>query len=289
MLKCNSCPRECNVDRNEKLGYCGVGSNIRLARADLHFGEEPFISGTRGSGTVFFSGCNLKCVFCQNHDISHGCFGKEVSNIKFIEVIKTLENKGSHNINLVTPTHYFQQIENILSVYKPNIPIIYNSSGYEKKENIQKNLFDVYLFDLKFLSDDKAQKYCGAADYFKYASNAIMTAVNLVGKPQYNEEGIMTKGVVVRHLILPQSTNDSIRIINWLNDNSPEIVLSLMAQYTPLHKANEYKELNRTITTREYEKVLNHCYDCNFSDIYIQEKASATTEYIPKFDLTGIL
>lgn len=289
MYSCNSCPRECNINRNKQLGYCGVGNNIKVARADLHFGEEPFISGSRGSGTIFFSGCNLKCVFCQNHGISHGCYGKEVSSIEFIEIIKKLEAKKAHNINLVTPTHYFEKIETVLSSYKPKIPIVYNTSGFDKTENINKNLFDVYLFDLKFFSGEKSLKYCGTADYFKYASNAIKTAAKLVGKPEYNEDGIMTKGVVVRHLVLPQSTNDSIEIINWLKSNTPEIVLSLMSQYVPMHKAAEYKEINRKITGREYDKVLKHCYDCDFSDVFIQELKSATTEYIPKFDLTGII
>lgn len=289
MFKCNSCPRKCNADRNKKMGYCGVGSTLRLARAGLHFGEEPFISGVNGSGTIFFSGCNLKCVFCQNYNISHNCFGKDVSDEHFIDIMKKLEEMRAHNINLVTPTHYFSTIEKCLSAYKPNIPLVYNSGGYDEVGNIQKDLFDIYLFDLKFFSPEKSYKYCGAKEYFKQASESIKTAVEIVGKPTYDANGIMKRGVVVRHLVMPQSTNDSIQIIDWLNNFTPDIVLSLMSQYLPMHKADEFKEINRKITSREYNKVVEHCYNSNFFDVFIQERTSATKELIPDFDLTGII
>ena len=258
-MPCNNCPNLCNIDRDNNLGPCGVHNKIKLARAGLHFGEEPCISGINGSGTIFFSGCPLKCVFCQNYDISHECFGEYVSTDKFIDIMKALEACGAHNINFVTPTHY-----------------------------VQKDLFDVYLFDLKYFSREKSEKYSGCKDYFEVASNAVKKAVEIVGKPIFDENGILKRGVVVRHLILPSSTQDTIQIIKWLNNNTPEIIFSLMSQYVPMFNAEKFNEINRKITKREYDKVLEHCYDCRFSEIYIQDLSSATKEFTPSFDLTGI-
>ena len=285
---CNNCPRCCKIDRSLQKGFCGAGSQLMVARACLHFGEEPCISGVKGSGTIFFSGCSLKCVYCQNCDISHKQYGRIISEDRFIEIIKELEGKGANNINLVTPTHYFSNIESALNRYRPSIPIVYNSSGYESIENINKNLFDIYLFDLKFFSKEKSLKYAGCRDYFEVASNVIKTALNLVGRPVFDENGIMKRGVVVRHLILPSSTNDSIEIIKWLNNNTPDIVFSLMSQYVPMYKASEHKEINRRITKREYNKVLEECYKCDFVETYTQELSSSTKDEIPKFDLTGV-
>ena len=289
MSKCNNCPRNCNIDRSKNPGICGVGNKIKVALADLHFGEEPFISGTRGSGTIFFSGCPLKCVFCQNYQISHGASGVEISVQRLAEIMRELEQKGAHNINFVTPTHYFDLIEQALKLYRPGIPLVYNTGGYDSVYNIKKDLFDVYLFDLKFYSSEKSLKYAKCTDYFSVASSAIKTAVNITGAPKYNPQGIMNRGVVVRHLILPQNTGESINIINWLNDNTPDIVLSLMSQYTPLHKSKEYEELTRKITKREYNKVLDKCYNTNFSDIITQELSSATDDMIPQFNFKGII
>ena len=288
MHLCNNCPNKCNVDRNVNIGYCGVKKDIKLARAGLHFGEEPCISGANGSGTIFFSGCSLKCVMCQNYDISHHCHGKDVSQGEFIEVIKNLENSGAHNINFVTPTHYYSSIKDALAVYRPEIPLVYNSSGYECVDNIKDDIFDVYLFDLKYFSTEKSERYSNCKNYFQVASEVIKTACDVVGKPVFDEKGILRRGVVVRHLILPSNTNDSLKAIEWLNDNAPDIVFSLMSQYVPMFKSNEFPEINRKITKREYNKVLNKCYDCNFYETYIQDLSSATTEFIPKFDLTGI-
>lgn len=288
MSKCNSCPRRCNIDRTKQKGICGVGEELTIARAGIHYGEEPCISGTNGSGTIFFSGCNLKCVMCQNYQISHEGFGKIVSKSRFIEIMQELEAKGAHNINLVTPNHYFDRISDALKEYRPSVPLIYNSSGYDTVENIQKNLFDVYLFDLKYFSREKSKRYSKCTDYFDVACKAIKEAVNLVGKPIYDSDGILKSGVIVRHMILPRSTNDSIYIIKWLNENVPEVILSLMSQYVPMYKASDYPEINRKITMREYNKVLKNCYDTNFSDVYIQKLSSSTTDMIPDFDLTGI-
>ena len=288
MSLCNNCPRGCNIDRTSNLGYCGVSDKLKVARVGKYFGEEPCISGTMGSGTVFFSGCPIKCVYCQNYDISQEYFGEYIDNDRFIAIIKQLENTGVHNINFVTPTHYFRQIEDVLKIYKSKIPLVYNSSGYEKLENIEKDLFDVYLFDLKYFSREKSSKYSSCNDYFEVASEVIKKTVQMVGKPIFDENGILKRGVVVRHLILPSATEESIKIIDWLNRNASDIIFSLMSQYVPMYNANKYKEINRKITKREYNKVLDFCYDTNFSEIYVQDLSSASKEFIPAFDLTGI-
>lgn len=288
MSLCSNCPRQCKIDRDIGTGLCGVSSSIKIARAGLHFGEEPCISGTKGSGTIFFSGCSLKCVMCQNHQISHNCFGQYITIEHLVDIMKELESKGAHNINFVTPSHYFSQISTVLNRYRPSIPLVYNSSGYDCVQNISENLFDVYLFDLKYFSSEKSERYSKCEDYFNVASNAIKEAVEVVGEPAFDQNGLLKRGVIVRHLILPQSTNDSINIIKWLNENTPDIIFSLLSQYVPMYKAHDYPEINRKITKREYNKVLNECYNSNFFEIYIQDMSSATKEFIPEFDLTGI-
>lgn len=286
---CNDCPRKCNVDRkNGTFGICKSGYLPKIARAGLHFGEEPCISGKNGSGTVFFSGCSLKCVFCQNFNISHENFGKAISIKRMSEIFKELEEKGAHNINLVTPTHYISAIKEALRLYRPNIPIVYNCSGYEDISVIEENIFDVFLFDFKFFSREKSQKYAKCDDYFDIASKAIKRAYEIKGKPVLDREGLMQSGVIVRHLLLPSATNDAISIIDWLEKNTPDIYFSLMSQYVPLYDAVNYKEINRKITAREYNKVVDACLDRKFKEIYIQEMSSATDEMIPDFDLTGI-
>lgn len=292
MPLCNDCPRRCGALRTDTKntgGICGVPYLPTLARAGLHFGEEPFISGQNGSGTIFFSGCSLRCVFCQNHEISHERLGKPVSVNRLVQIMKELEGQKAHNINFVTPTHYFGVISSALKQYRPNVPLVYNTSGYDLAENIEKDLFDIYLFDLKFFSPERSARFAKCSDYFEVASKAIQTAVARKGTPVYDENGMMQSGVVVRHLILPQATNESIQIIDWLSETvGPSVVLSLMSQYVPMYHAADFTEINRRITKREYNKVLSHCYDKNFADIFIQSSSSATTDYIPKFDLSGI-
>lgn len=291
MYICNDCPRMCGAIRTENEnvgGWCKAPVLPMLARASLHFGEEPFITGKNGSGTIFFSGCSLGCVFCQNFDISQNLKGKVVSIDDLSNIMRRLEGEGAENINFVTPTHYFNAIEKALYIYKPNIPLVYNTSGYDLSENIAKDIFDIYLFDFKFFSSEKALKYAKCGDYFEVVTSAIKTAVDIKGPPQYDSNGKMISGVVVRHLILPQETNESIKIIDWLSSNAPDIVLSLMSQYVPMNKALENDKINRVITKREYNKVLEHCYDRNFNDVYIQSLSSSTKEYIPNFDFTGI-
>ena len=289
MSICNLCPRNCNAVRNERegKGFCRSASTLKIAKAALHFGEEPFISGKNGSGTIFFSGCSLGCVFCQNAVISQENHGKEVSTKRLSEIFKELEALGAENINFVTPTHYIDKIEKALEIYRPSIPLILNSSGYESLSTIKKDIFDVYLFDLKFFSSEKSLKYAACKDYFDVASSCIKTAVEIKGKPLFNND-LIKSGVVVRHLLLPQGTVEAINIIDWLDNNAPEIIFSLMSQYVPMNKANEFKELNRKITKREYDKVCEFVFDKKFYDIYIQSLKSSTTEYLPEFDLSGV-
>ena len=257
----------------------------KVARADLHFWEEPCISGKNGSGTVFFSGCPLKCVFCQNMEISAGGKGEVISYQKLADIFKALEDKGAHNINLVSPTHYVDAIKKTLDIYKPKIPIVYNSGGYDKESIIKENIFDIYLLDLKYLSDCNALKYSGAADYPEVAVKAIMAAYEVTGKPVYDENGIMRRGLIVRHLVLPLATREAIGVAEWFKANTPDAVLSIMAQYVPMYKAGEYPEINRRITAREYEKVLSRVMELNIENVYIQQPASASEKYIPHFNM----
>lgn len=260
----------------------------KIAKAYLHLWEEPCISGENGSGTVFFSGCNLNCVYCQNYDISHGGFGKTVSYERLSQIFGELEEKGAHNINLVNPTHYVDAIEKALLIYKPNIPIVYNSSGYENADIAIKDFIHIYLFDLKYISDEKAAKYSTAPDYFAVAAKAIKAAYDRVGEPQFDENGIMKSGVIIRHLLLPMSTKDAIGIIDWVAENCPKAVFSLMAQYLPCGAANKFKELSRRITQREYNKVCEHLFSKDLKNVYVQELASSVSEYIPDFNLEGV-
>lgn len=262
-----------------------------VARAAKHMWEEPCISGTKGSGTVFFSGCSLRCVFCQNYSISTEGFGKEISDSQLMNIFDSLIESGVHNINLVNPTHYAARLEKVLREYNSPVPVVYNSGGYEKVETLKRleGLIDIYLPDLKYINDEKSKKYSGAPDYFRFASQAIKEMIRQTGSAVFDEEGIMKKGTVIRHLILPKNTNQSIEIINWLKDNVPnDTYISLMSQYTPIKQNESYPELNRRITPREYAKVLDYLLDSGFENIFAQEALSADEAYIPDFDLTGI-
>lgn len=257
----------------------------KVAHADLHFWEEPCISGKNGSGTVFFSGCTLRCVYCQNYRISHEQAGRFVSVQQLAAIFKELEERGAHNINFVNPTHYIGAIKQALNIYHPKIPLVYNSGGYDKESIIKENIFDIYLLDLKYLSDCNALKYSGAADYPEVAVKAIMAAYEVTGKPVYDENGIMRRGLIVRHLVLPLATREAIGVAEWFKANTPDAVLSIMAQYVPMYKAGEYPEINRRITAREYEKVLSRVMELNIENVYIQQPASASEKYIPHFNM----
>lgn len=286
---CSACPRHCNVDRTVQKGFCGCGDSFRLARAALHFWEEPFISGTNGSGTVFFSGCNLHCAFCQNYEISRKNKGVEVGSSRLIEIFESLVKKGAHNINLVNPTHYAAQLADVLKEWNSPVPIVYNSSGYEEVKSIRAldGLVDIYLPDLKYIRPDKAQRYSNAPDYFEKASAAIIEMRRQV-KDTFDGD-IMKSGLIVRHLILPQNTNSTLRIIDWFRDNLPDTYLSLMAQYTPCGELDGLDELKRRITVREYNKVIDYALNQGLDKLFIQELSSADEKFIPPFDFEGVL
>lgn len=289
---CNACPRKCNVERNIgefSRGFCKMPYNAVLARASLHLWEEPVISGERGSGAIFFSGCNLRCVFCQNYEISHENFGKQVSKSEFIDIVKRLENQGAHTINLVNPTHFVPFIKEVFSEYKPSVPVVYNTGGYDDVESIRslQGFIDVYLPDLKYFDCDVSKKYSNAENYFEKASKAVLEMQRQVGKSVI-KDGIMQKGMIIRHLVLPKNTDQSIKILRWIKDNLPiDTYISLMSQYVPYVKT-EYKELNRRIVTAEYQKVIDEFERLGFENGFMQERSSAQTDFIPKFDLSGV-
>lgn len=281
----------CRADRSVQKGRCGVGDEIILSRAARHMWEEPPISGSKGSGTVFFAGCNLGCVYCQNYEISHGAKGKAVSEERLGEIFVELEAEGVHNINLVNPTHYADKIIRVLKKKKPGVPVVYNSSGYERVSTLKalEGLVDIYLPDLKYISAERSEKYSGAKDYFDFASNAIAEMKRQCPENIYDDNGIMQKGLIVRHLVLPQNTNQSVKILEWIRDNlGTDTVISLMSQYTPHGEAEKYKELCRRITVREYEKVVFAAEDMGFKSIFTQDFASASEVFIPDFDCSGV-
>ncbi len=293
---CTLCPRMCNIDRRTGRGYCQADSTLKIARAALHPWEEPCISGTNGSGTVFFSGCNLKCVFCQNHTLSHDNFGKEITVERLAEIFLELQEKGAHNINLVTATHYLPSIKEAFDLLgsKLTIPVVYNCGGYERVETIQEysDYIDIYLPDLKYYDSGLSMKYSKAGDYFAYASRAIKEMVRVTGGLSWNKQNpdLLDRGVIIRHMVLPGAKDDSIRLLHWIKDSLPEgtYLVSLMSQYTPFHKSAEFPEINRRITSYEYHKVLDTAIDLGLVHGYMQEKSSAKEEYTPPFDLSGV-
>lgn len=285
---CTLCPRRCGVDRRSSAGFCRQSDKIKIARADLHYWEEPCISGSEGSGTVFFSGCTLKCCFCQNYEISQEYKGYEISVGELADIFLKLQDKGANNINLVSPTPFVPSIISALDMAKPNlkIPVVYNCGGYEAMETIEMldGYVDIYLPDLKYFNNEYAKKYSSAADYFETAINAITLMQKQVGKPVYGENGIMKKGVIVRHLALPTLRHDSAEIIRQLRKRfePDDIVLSVMSQYVPLYKACEHKEINRCISTFEYNYILDAANEAGFNG-FSQGRASSSEIYIPPF------
>ena len=289
---CSICPRQCGAQRSddEGNGFCGMPASPVVARAALHYGEEPCISGTRGSGTVFFSGCSLKCCFCQNHSISHKNEGKPITVERLATIFKELENTGAHNINLVNPSHYAVSICKALELYRPNVPIVYNSSGYERVETLRMldGLIDVYLPDCKYVDSSLSLALSGAEDYFKVASAAIREMVRQTGPAQFDADGMMQKGTMVRHLVLPGHTKNSMQVLDWLATVKDSVWVSLMFQYTPCGDVSAHKELQRTLTRRECEKVWQYMDDLGIVNGYVQDRRSAGTTMIPAFDLTGV-
>lgn len=288
LKRCTLCPRRCGVDRYEKAGFCGEKSEIRISRADLHNWEEPCISGTKGSGTVFFSGCVLKCCFCQNYEISAEGKGFVVTEKELADIFLMLQDRGAHNINLVNPTHFVPQILNALEYTgdKLKIPVVYNSGGYENTETLEllRGRVSIFLPDLKYYDSMLSKKFSNAVDYFEKTSSAIKKMVEIAGKPIYNKKGIMQSGVIVRHLVLPNCRHDSAKLMEWLSGTfeKDEILISVMSQFTPVYKAFNYKELSRKTATFEYNYVRNLLDKSGF-DGFCQHKSSADDSFIPQF------
>lgn len=287
---CNACPRKCGVDRSKKSGFCGAGESFVVARAAKHFWEEPPISGTNGSGAVFFSGCNLRCVFCQNFEVSRAKCGKEITDKRLTEIFDSLISEGAHNLNLVTATQYSERLSEILRDYHSPVPVVYNCGGYESLETLRRleGLVDIYLPDLKFFDPERSMRYCGAADYFETASAAILEMRRQQPEDIF-EDGLMKKGLIIRHLVLPKNVNQSRRIFEWIKENlGAKTYISLMAQYTPCGELESFPELQRRITRREYEKAVCFLEDLGFENVFLQELDSAAEQFIPAFDLTGV-
>ena len=284
---CSLCPRNCHAVRTEEggQGFCRMGILPKVARAAPHFWEEPCISGAKGSGTIFFSGCVLSCVFCQNYCISQEHHGKTMTVEGLIQLMRHLVGQGVHNINLVSPTPYVESIIEALTQYRPPVPVVYNTGGYEKTETLRRleGLVDVYLPDLKYIRPEVSAKYSHAADYAAYALPAIHEMVRQTGRPVFDDNGLLLKGTVVRHLILPQNTRNSIEVLDTLQrEFGDSILVSLMGQYIPMGRAADFPEINRRITRREYEKVLLHYEDLGL-DGFVQELSSANVQYVPDF------
>lgn len=289
---CTLCPRKCGADRTSGTGFCGVGDGLRVAKAYLHMWEEPCISGQNGSGTVFFSGCNLRCRFCQNYKISAESFGAEITAERLAEIFLELRDKGAHNINLVTPTHYVPQIISALDIAKPqlNIPVVYNCGGYESVETLKmlEGYIDIYLPDFKYGDNGIAQKYSAAPDYFEVCTAAIWEMLRQTGAPRFDGD-LLKSGVIIRHLTLPTHRFDSVRVLEEISRRygTKNVLLSLMSQYTPFYKSSEFKELNRRISTFEYDFVADKAAELGFNG-FMQERSSAREEYTPDFDLYGV-
>ena len=281
---CYNCPRKCN---KSKKTYCGVNESIRISKIMLHQWEEPCISFKNGSGTIFFSGCNLKCVYCQNYEISNSCDGKTYTVAELIKEFKYLESINADNINLVTPTPYVNFIIEALKIYKPKIPVVYNCSGYEDVGTLSKlsNLVDIYLTDCKYFSNELGKQYSNVNNYFENFKIVIKEMKKQQPNLIYNNDGKLLKGVIIRHLILPNHTDDSIKIAKWISTNiDNKTIISLMSQYTPCYKALQIDKLNRTLKPLEYKRVLEYYKNnTNFTNIYIQHLNSAGQNYIPNF------
>lgn len=292
--KCELCPRKCGINRNYNVGFCKANNTIKVARAALHYYEEPCISGESGSGAVFFSYCNLKCVYCQNYQISTKNNGKEITVQRLSQIFLELQNKKALNINLVTPTHYVPQIIKAIKIAKSkglNIPIIYNCSGYENIETLKllNGYIDIYLPDFKYYSDELAFKYSNVKNYFEYTTKAINEMILQINKCDFDEDGIMKKGIIIRHMILPGLTSDSKKIMKYIADNyKNKVYISIMNQYTPLDNVKDYPEINRKITQEEYDEVVNYAIELGITNGFIQEGDTASESFIPIFDNEGV-
>ena len=292
---CILCPRNCHTDRTKgKRGYCGVSDEVIVARATLHMWEEPCISGEEGSGTVFFSGCAMGCVYCQNYSIAKGLTGKSITIERLSDIFIELQNKGANNINLVTPSHYVPQIIEALDKAKNKgllLPIVYNTSGYEKVETIKalESYVDIYLPDFKYFNSDIGKRYSNCPDYFSYASATVEEMVRQKPNPVFDERGMMKKGVIVRHLMLPGYLEDSKSIIKYLYKTfNNYIYISVMNQYTPLKNVSAYPEINRKIAENEYDELVDYAISLGVENGFIQEGETASESFIPDFSNEGV-
>ena len=292
--KCNLCPRNCLIDRTKTLGYCKATDKVKVARSALHYFEEPSISGTNGSGTIFFSNCNLKCCYCQNKEISTDGFGKEVSIERLSEMMLELEEKHANNINLVTPTHYVPSIIEAIKLARTkglSIPIVYNTSGYESVETLKllDGYIDIYLTDFKYFDNKLGKDLSKCFNYFEVVSKALDEMYRQTGKNKFNDNGLMTKGIIVRCLVLPTKSDDTKKIINYLYKKYQDnIYLSIMNQYTPVNYIKEYPFLNKTVSEDEYNDIIDYAIDLGIKNAYIQEGGTCSESFIPSFDLEGV-
>lgn len=296
MKPCNLCPRQCGADReNGHPGICGVDSHIYAARAALHRWEEPCISGTNGSGTVFFSGCGLRCVYCQNYDIATTQVGTEISSQRLTEIFLELREQGAANLNLVTPSHYVLEIITALEEAKKQglqIPVVYNTSGYERVETLEMldGIVDIYLTDFKYMNEETAARYSKAGDYPAAAKSALEEMVRQVGQPVFDQKGMMQSGVIVRHLLLPGHVQEAEQVVKYVHEiYGNRVYLSLMNQFTPFERLHDnYPEIARKVTKREYETLIDFAIDLGVEQAFIQEGDTAEESFIPSFDYEGI-
>ncbi len=294
--KCTLCPRRCGVNRNEQgKGLCGQTSVLKVGRASLHLWEEPCVSGEKGSGTVFFSGCSLHCCYCQNFNLSRGIEGVVTDAENLSRIFLGLQDEGAHNINLVTGEHFAPHIRQAVKNAKKEgliIPVILNSSGYVSLETLDylKDVIDIYLVDFKYMNPDIAKKYSMAEDYPDVSKKALEKMCSLAGKPAFDENGILKKGVIVRHLCLPTCKDDSKEVISYVYENYKEnVLLSIMSQYTPFGNCGKYPELSRKLTSEEYDEILDFCLEIGIENAFIQEEEAASESFIPVFDGKGVV
>ena len=286
---CNLCPRKCSVDRTISKGYCSQGT-LKVARASLHEWEEPIISGTNGSGTVFFSGCNLKCVYCQNYEVSRGK-GKDITPKELADIFKKLEDMGAHNVNLVTPTHFVDDIMRACEIYKPSIPIAYNCGGYESIDTLErlKGIVDIFMPDFKYSDNALAKKYSNCHNYYETCTSAIikmreLCPVDLV------QDGIMKSGMIIRHLVLPNAIDNTKGVIDWIANNmAKDTYVSLMGQYVPFGEADRYPEINRKLKPIEYKIAINYLLQKAFDNAFVQSLESADENFIPDFNENSLI
>lgn len=287
---CSICPHNCGINRlNNQVGWCKSKDTVKVAKYSIHNFEEPCISGKNGSGTVFFSNCTMNCVFCQNYEISQQGKGQEISIQDLAKIFLKQQERGVENINLVTPTSYVPQIIEALKIARNNglhLPIVYNTNGYEKVESLKmlEGYIDIYLPDFKYIDDNLAKRLSKVDNYFEITTNALKEMYRQVGKAEFDDNGIMKKGMIIRHLVLPNHILNSRKVLKWINDNMRDSYVSVMAQYFPTYKAKEIEDINRKLTKEEYEKIENYLYSLNLENGYIQELGDHEEEYVPKWD-----